>query len=286
MFRSLALGITAALTTVALSCQVVPAQAASIPMLVGEGNSASVPIVDKRAPAAYTNPADKPLPYKLTTSVPLLPPKPGDIGDFERVWCENCVAITYDDGPVPNTNNLLDTFAEKGVHATFFLIGGNAAAYPEVVQRMFDEGHEIGNHSYKHPQLPRLSDAGVAKEIDSTNAAIDEAGAPYPVWMRPPYGATNNRVASVVGARGHALALWDVDTSDWKNRNTATTCSIAVARAEAGSVILMHDIHPSTVDAAECIIDGLRAKGLHPVSLAELFEAPESGVTYTRLGSR
>ena len=99
--------------------------------------------------------------------------------------------------------------------------------------------------------------------------------------MRPPYGATNNRVASVIGSRDQAVALWDVDTVDWRHRSTAKTCSIAVANAQAGSIILMHDIHPSTVNAAECIIDGLRAKGLHPVSLAELFEAPRAGVTYT-----
>ena len=121
----------------------------------------------------------------------------------------------------------------------------------------------------------------MAYEIDSTNTAIKEAGGRYPKWMRPPYGATNNRVASVIGSRDQAVALWDVDTADWRHRSTAKTCSIAVANAQAGSIILMHDIHPSTVNAAECIIDGLRAKGLHPVSLAELFEEPEAGVTYT-----
>ncbi|WP_297851747.1 polysaccharide deacetylase family protein, partial [uncultured Corynebacterium sp.] len=118
-------------------------------------------------------------------------------------------------------------------------------------------------------------------ELDTTSDAINAATGSKPRWLRPPYGATNDRVAAVAGQRGMSLALWDVDTLDWQNRNADITCRKAVENAVAGSVILMHDIHPSTVDAAPCIIDGLRAKGLRPVTLDEMID-PVPGRTYTR----
>ncbi|MCZ9293091.1 polysaccharide deacetylase family protein [Corynebacterium meitnerae] len=278
MKRLLTSGAVAVLTALSMLAGTATSHAEPKAMLVGTGSGVSHPLDQDPAPSFRIG--RSPLPLKLKPIAPLVPPAPGEINEFEQVWCENCVAITYDDGPVPNTNVLLDVLKKKRVHASFFLIGGNAQAYPEIVKRLHNEGHDIGNHTLSHPQLTALSNARVAYEIDSTNTAIKEAGGRYPKWMRPPYGATNNRVASVIGSRDQAVALWDVDTVDWRHRSTAKTCSIAVANAQAGSIILMHDIHPSTVNAAECIIDGLRAKGLHPVSLAELFEAPKAGVTY------
>ena len=100
--------------------------------------------------------------------------------------------------------------------------------------------------------------------------------------MRPPYGSYDSRVASAAGERGMSLAIWDVDTADWQHRNPTTTCKRAVEGAREGSIILMHDIHQPTVDAAECVIDGLRAKGLNPVGLDEMIEHPEAGHVYTR----
>lgn len=279
MKRLLTSGAVAVLTALSMLAGTGTSHAEPKAMLVGTGSGVSHPLDQDPAPSFRIGRSA--LPLKLKPIAPLIPPAPGEINEFEQVWCENCVAITYDDGPVPNTNVLLDVLKKKRVHASFFLIGGNAKAYPEIVKRLHNEGHDIGNHTLSHPQLTALSNARVAYEIDSTNTAIKEAGGRYPKWMRPPYGATNNRVASVIGSRDQAVALWDVDTVDWRHRSTAKTCSIAVANAQAGSIILMHDIHPSTVNAAECIIDGLRAKGLHPVSLAELFEEPEAGVTYT-----
>lgn len=195
--------------------------------------------------------------------------------------CTNTVALTYDDGPSPETTNrLLDILKSKNSKATFFTIGSNSEAFPEILQRTRAEGHTIGNHSYNHPQLSALSDARIGAELDTTSDAINAATGSKPRWLRPPYGATNDRVAAVAGQRGMSLALWDVDTLDWQNRNADITCRKAVENAVAGSVILMHDIHPSTVDAAPCIIDGLRAKGLRPVTLDEMID-PVPGRTYT-----
>ena len=197
--------------------------------------------------------------------------------------CYNCVAITYDDGPVPgSTERLLDILKRKGVHATFFVVGRNANANPQVLRRIRDEGHTIGNHSYSHPDLARQSDGAIAAQLDDTDAALQKQAGLDPHWLRPPYGSHNPRVASAAGARGMALAVWDVDTADWQHRNPATTCKRAVDGAREGSIILMHDIHQPTVDAAECVIDGLRAKGLKPVGLDEMIKRPEAGHVYTR----
>lgn len=199
----------------------------------------------------------------------------------EPAKCFNCVALTYDDGPVPGTTErLLDTLKRKGVHATFFVVGQNANAYPEILRRIRDEGHTIGNHSYSHPDMARQTDGTIAAQMDKTDAALTEQGGITPRWMRPPYGSYDSRVAAAAGARGMALAVWDVDTADWQHRNTATTCQRAVASAHEGAIILMHDIHEPTVAAAECVIDGLRAKGLKPVGLHEMIARPEAGHVY------
>ncbi|MCP1387132.1 polysaccharide deacetylase family protein [Corynebacterium sp. TA-R-1] len=196
--------------------------------------------------------------------------------------CDNCVAITFDDGPVGDTDRLLDMLKEKDAKATFFVVGSNAKANPKIMQRMRDEGHTIANHTYNHPRLPKLSDGAIGKQLDDTNAAIAETTGVTPRWMRPPYGMYDNRVVAASGDRGLAVALWDVDTSDWKHRDTAKTCKLAVEGAKPGSVILMHDIHRPTVDAVPCVIDGLREKGLRPVSMDRLISNPAAGTVYTR----
>lgn len=218
--------------------------------------------------------APRPLPERAA-------PAPAPAAPAAPAGCANCVAITYDDGPVADTNRLLDTLAQKNARATFFVTGANARQNPQTLRRMRDAGHTIGNHTDTHPQLPLLNDAALARELDTTSRSIHDATGQTPRWLRPPYGATNERVAGAAKQRGLALALWDVDTLDWQHRNTQTTCRVAVDNARAGSVILMHDIHRSTVDAAPCVIDGLRAKGLRPVALEEMIPQPAPGRTYT-----
>lgn len=238
----------------------------------------SLPPQVQQAVPPQLRPAEAPLPPEVTV-VPAHEPSPAP----EPPKCFNCVAITYDDGPVPGTTEqLLDTLKRKNVHATFFMVGQNADAYPQLVRRVRDEGHTIGNHSYSHPDLAHQADGAIAAQFDDTSAALERAAGVHPVWARPPYGSYDGRVAAAVGARGMSLAVWSVDTADWQHRNTATTCSRAVEGAHEGSIILMHDIHQPTVDAAECVIDGLRAKGLRPVSLEEMFRHPEPGHVYDR----
>lgn len=194
--------------------------------------------------------------------------------------CSNCVAITYDDGPGELTAQLLDTLKTKDAHASFMVLAPNATAHPELLRRMKAEGHTVGNHTATHRELNKLSPSDVDGEIKAGAAAIKAATGENPRWMRPPYGATNGTVEAAAKANGQAQALWSVDTVDWKDRNSEHVCEAAVSGAQAGSIVLMHDIHATTVGAADCVIDGLRAKGLEPVSLDRLIPNPQAGRQY------
>ena len=194
--------------------------------------------------------------------------------------CSNCVAVTYDDGPGELTAQVLDTLKAKDAHVSFMVLAPKAYAHPELLRRMKAEGHTVGNHTATHPELDKLPAGQVDGEIKAGAAAIKAATGESPRWLRPPYGATNNTVYKAAQANGQAQALWSIDTLDWKDRNTDHVCRGAVDGAQPGAIILMHDIHPTTVAATECVIAGLRAKGLEPVSLDRLIPNPEAGKQY------
>lgn len=182
----------------------------------------------------------------------------------------SCVALTFDDGPGEYTAQLLDILADKKVKATFFVIGRSAANNPDLIAREVNEGHVVGNHTWSHPRLSTLNPETIAAELEQTKQAIVAAGAPSPILVRPPYGAQNSTVRQVLAGRGEILSLWSIDTLDWKNRNAAVNTRQAVDRTQAGSIILMHDIHPETVQAIPAIIDELEDKGFVLVTVPEL----------------
>ena len=226
----------------------------------------------------------KAFPQKAPKQKAPTPAKKTEPRNSGGVDCANCVAITYDDGPGAETNRLLDKLKAKNAHASFMVIAPSAEQHPELLKRMKAEGHTIGNHTKSHRQLNTLSYEQVSQEIDAGNAAISKATGQGTRWVRPPYGATNATVDQATRDKGVSQALWDVDTVDWKDRNSDHVCSSAVQGAHAGSIVLMHDIHPTTVDAADCVIDGLRAKGLEPVSLDRLLRTPVPGKRYYARG--
>lgn len=226
----------------------------------------------------------KAFPQKAPKQKAPTPAKKTEPRNSGGVDCANCVAITYDDGPGAETNRLLDKLKAKNAHASFMVIAPSAEQHPELLKRMKAEGHTIGNHTKSHRQLNTLPYDQVSREIDAGNAAIKKATGQSTRWVRPPYGATNATVDQVTRDKGVSQALWDVDTVDWKDRNSEHVCSSAVQGARAGSIVLMHDIHPTTVDAADCVIDGLRAKGLEPVSLDRLLRTPVPGKRYYARG--
>ncbi|WP_213280803.1 polysaccharide deacetylase family protein [Cellulomonas hominis] len=181
-----------------------------------------------------------------------------------------CVALTFDDGPGPDTGTLLDELAARDVPATFFVVGRQAQAYPDLVAREHAEGHVIGNHTWTHPDLRTLGPEQVADELDRTARAVADATGEPPVLVRPPYGAVDDQLLSVLAGRGETAVLWDVDTEDWKNRDAAETARRALDGVHPGAIVLMHDVHPSTVQAVPALVDQLRAQGYTLVTVPEL----------------
>jgi peptidoglycan/xylan/chitin deacetylase (PgdA/CDA1 family) len=195
---------------------------------------------------------------------------------FSRVNVDGpYIAMTFDDGPsggsTNNTSRLLDLAAKKHIKLTFFLIGENAARYPQLVQRELAEGHQVGNHSYTHPDLAKMSDDAVRSEIQKTQDAIINASGYRPILMRPPYGAMTPRQRLWVSHEfGVKIILWDVDPLDWKNPGVDVVANRIIAGTRPGSIILSHDIHSHTVDAMPKVFDTLLAKGYQFVTVSEL----------------
>lgn len=219
-----------------------------------------------------TEPPKPPAPPAAPTPTPA--PQGGGCGGSP------CAALTFDDGPGPHTSYLLDVLRDKNAKASFFVLGSKVARQASLLQRMKQEGHHIGNHTWNHPNLTKLAAGDVASEVSRTNDAIRQAIGSAPTTIRPPYGATNAAVNSQFAQLGVASIMWSVDTRDWADRDSAIVCQRAVGSAQSGSIILLHDIHKTSVDAVPCIIDGLQKQGFQLVSIDTLLGTLTPGATY------
>lgn len=203
---------------------------------------------------------------------------------------ENLCALTFDDGPSANTPQLLETLGEYGIPATFFLLGSQAERYPDLVKRILAEGHEVGNHSYSHPNLRVVSPARKEEELRRTDAILRRLGA-SPAFVRPPYGSYDAYTEKVAASLGLAIMLWSLDSRDWQRlpENYATLRSArgtVYAPGTLRGIFLFHDTHKRTIDDLPRIIRDLRAGGCQrfvTVSdyLAGLMD-PEPGLLMTR----
>jgi peptidoglycan/xylan/chitin deacetylase (PgdA/CDA1 family) len=196
----------------------------------------------------------------------------------------SCVALTFDDGPSPYTSQLLATLAQYDAHATFFVIGQNVVTSPSTVQAEITAGHEVGNHSWSHPNLTRLGRADLTHQIDRTDTAVQNASGQRPTLIRPPFGAVNQAVRS---AADRPLILWSVDTLDWKYRSVSHVAKTVIDSVHPGDIVLMHDSRPTTVQAIPQILAELSSRGYHFVTVSELEQdvALQAGQTY-RYGAR
>ena len=178
------------------------------------------------------------------------------------------VALTFDDGPNSEyTPMLLKGLKERGIHATFFLLGQYIRGKEALVKRMQEEGHLIGNHTYNHMELNKISMEDAKEEIEAVNREIYELTGVYPAWLRPPYGEWQKNLDFYVNM---FPVFWDVDTLDWKSKNAESVLQIVKAEVKDGAVILMHDAYQSSVDAALQIVDFLLAEGYEFVTVDEL----------------
>src|SRR5438093_3918495 len=183
------------------------------------------------------------------------------------------IAMTFDDGPSATlTPKLLDLLAAHHIKATFFVIGENVAQHPDIIARAAREGHEIGNHSWSHPNFAKMSDPGVRSQLQRTDDAIKSATGMRPTLLRPPYGSiTAHEKRWIHDEFGYQIILWDVDPYDWKRPGPAVVRNRILKETQPGSIVLSHDIHPGTIEAMPSTLDALEGKGFKFVTVSELF---------------
>lgn len=209
----------------------------------------------------------------VATAPTPLPTSNGTKDSYSRVDTNlPYLALTFDDGPHPtHTPRLLDILKARNVKATFYVVATNARRYPEIMRRIVAEGHEIGNHTINHPNLSKMSDEGVRKELRGTHEAIVATTGVAPRTMRPPYGAITAAQKSWIRREfGYPTILWSVDPEDWKKPGASTVASRLVSGATPGGILLVHDIHGGTIDAMPSTIEQLLAKGYQFVTVTQL----------------
>lgn len=192
------------------------------------------------------------------------------------------VALTFDDGPGKRTGELLNALKKHDAHATFFVLGTNIERYPKLIKKMQKIGCEVGNHSYDHEDLSKLKKSGIRKQVNSTNQMIRDITGQDVLLMRPPYGAISTTMKKQLK---QPMILWNIDTLDWKTRNSKKTIKAVMKDVKDGDIILLHDIHSETIDAAIKLIPKLQEKGFQLVTVSEMAAAKgislEAGERYT-----
>lgn len=173
------------------------------------------------------------------------------------------LALTFDDGPSEYTITLSEGLKERGVQATFFLLGENMERNEAAVKQLALDGHLLGNHSYHHVQLNKLSQSKACQEIVKTNNLIYEYTGIYPMYVRPPYGEWDTKLDCGIDM---IPVFWSVDSLDWKLKNTDQIVKKVLAQVEDGDIILMHDGYSTSVEAAFQIVDNLKKEGFRFVT--------------------
>lgn len=184
---------------------------------------------------------------------------------------EKVVSISFDAAwGNEQTQTLLNILNDKGVKATFFLVGFWAEKYPESVKAIAQAGHDVGNHSDTHPHLPKLSQDKITSQIENCNKKIESAGAPRPTLFRPPYGDYNNSVVESTNELKMHCIQWDVDSLDWKDPTPDDMVKRIKSKIKPGSIILMHNGAKNTPEALPRIIDTIKAEGYEIVPISQI----------------
>ncbi len=192
------------------------------------------------------------------------------------------VAITLDDGPHPvNTQKVLDILKEHNAKATFFMVGQNVENNSNVVKAVYNSGSEIGIHTWSHKQLTKISTDEVIQEVSRTSDAIFNITGQRPKLVRPPYGSVNDNVKNAL--KEYPLILWNIDSLDWKSRDESKIVPLVMEHVEDADIILLHDIHATTIPALEKIVSQLDEAGYEFVTVSELIEAKGYDTTKTRV---
>jgi peptidoglycan/xylan/chitin deacetylase (PgdA/CDA1 family) len=205
------------------------------------------------------------------------PEPPVDCGEVR------CLALTFDDGPGAATGRLLDTLARHGARATFFTVGVNAAARPDLVDRMRADGHLVGNHTWSHRDLTAMPQDKVTAQLSRCQNAVTGATGAAPAVMRAPYGAADGKVSAAARGLGLAIVGWDVDPRDETKRDPAAIARAVIDQvgrlakggttggARRGAIVLLHDTNAATVAAMPRVLSELGERGYKFVTVPELY---------------
>lgn len=177
------------------------------------------------------------------------------------------IALTFDDGPSVYTESLLDGLKERDVQVSFFIVGQNAEKFPDTVKRAYEDGHLIGNHTYHHVDVAKISNDRAKEEVQKTNEVLEQITDEKPEYMRPPFGSWQKELELEVGM---LPVMWSIDPLDWTTKNVSQIVNNIVTDAEENDIILMHDCYESSVEAALQVIDILREAGFEFVTVDEL----------------
>ena len=192
------------------------------------------------------------------------------------------VALTFDDGPKPETTGrLLDALALREIPATFFLVGEFIPENQEIIRRMASEGHQLGVHSFSHIEITNLSRSDFDFEVTQTRDLLTQIVGPGAYWLRPPYGILDDSVRNWADS---PIILWSLDPEDWKDRDTRRITDTVLSQVQDGDILLFHDIYDSSVDAVIQIADALLDQGYCFATVEQLLKARnipiENGTIY------
>ena len=187
---------------------------------------------------------------------------------------EKKVALTFDDGPHSQyTQEIISILEEYSVKATFFVIGKNAEEYPDIVKKEAENGYEIGNHTYTHPKIPKISPLSLENEIEKGEDALFKITGERPAIFRPPGGFCNKDVGNIAAKKNYSIILWTVDTRDWEIPSTEKIIDTVKEKLRAGAIILFHDYvfgESNTPEALRTIVPYILSEGYEIVTISEL----------------
>lgn len=194
------------------------------------------------------------------------------------------VALTFDDGPSRNTADIIALFEQYGGRGTFFMVGNRIQQYSDITKQVLEQGSEIASHTWDHKKLTSISDSEVRQEFQAVIDVVESITGARPRFVRPPYGAVDDRVKAVGADMNIAFVNWNIDTLDWKTRDAKATYDAIMAEVADGSIVLCHDLHDATGEAMKLVIPELARQGYQMVTVTELFQAKgidvEAGALY------
>jgi len=181
------------------------------------------------------------------------------------------VCLTFDDGPNSiYTPRILKILQDNKVRATFFLIGQKAQKHPELVKQIYESGHELGDHTFSHVQLPKIRSEKIKQELETTRSIVESATGAKIFLFRPPWGIFDGRSLAEIAIRKFDAVLWSVDSRDWSRPGIAQIKNTVLGKTRNGSIILFHDDHDQIVQALPDIITGLREQGYQFITISEM----------------